>query len=242
MSFVLKRIYQGLLYRPESLQCHPLLGLMILVIQFVGMITTNNYVLGVLLLFIIIENICYGNLRGSLSILRAIWFLVLFLGGISYLFGGLIRMYQVVIRVLAGALGFSLFFNITNPSDLARSLEKLYLPPKLAMIPALALTFIPRIARDAEETYNTLMLRGEIKGRIWHWLPKVIAIFLASVLYRSEFLAQSLYYRGFGIEKRTHYRKVKFKLTDFIRLYFWIDFLLIYIFIDEISIFILSMI
>jgi energy-coupling factor transporter transmembrane protein EcfT len=100
---------------------------------------------------------------------------------------------------------------------------------KIALIPSLALVIIPRIAKDSEDTFNTLRLRGEIQGGFYRWLPKTLAILIASVIYRSEFLAQSLYFRGFGIQKRTHYRKIKMTWMDVSRLVIWITFLALFI-------------
>jgi energy-coupling factor transporter transmembrane protein EcfT len=67
------------------------------------------------------------------------------------------------------------------------------------------------------------LLRGEIKGyNFFRWLPKTLAIFIASVLYRSELLSHSLYYRGFGIQRRSHYRSVKTQKKDLLRLFTWL--------------------
>jgi energy-coupling factor transporter transmembrane protein EcfT len=140
-------------------------------------------------------------------------------------------------RLLVGGLGFSFFFSIVNPSDMTRSLEKLKIPAKIALIPSLALMMIPRIAKDAEDTFTTLKIRGEIKGFFLRWLPRVLAIFIASVIYRSEFLAQSLYFKGLGIQKRTHYRKVPFRWIDLFRLFIWSSFIVCYILIERYDLF-----
>ncbi len=224
MAFMLRRVYQGFLYHPDNLHVHPLVGMLILGLQFVLLIGNNTLVL-VLLLFVVgLENMIYGNLRGSLSLLRAIIPLLIFLGIISFLFGGLTRAFLVVLRLLNGAFSCSFFFAVTNPSDLTRILEKCKVPTRLALLPALALTMVPRVAKDAEDTFETLALRGEIEGFFLKWLPKVLAIFIASVLYRSEFLAQSLYYRGFGVQRRTHYRSVPFQKIDVFRIFTWLIF------------------
>lgn len=224
MAFMLRRVYQGFLYHPDNLHVHPLVGMLILGFQFVLLIGNNTLVL-VLLLFVVgLENMIYGNLRGSLSLLRAIIPLLIFLGIISFIFGGLTRAFIVVLRLLIGAFSCSFFFAVTNPSDLTRILEKSKVPTRLAILPALALTMVPRVAKDAEDTFETLALRGEIEGFFLKWLPKVLAIFIASVLYRSEFLAQSLYYRGFGVQRRTHYRSVPFQKIDVFRIFTWVIF------------------
>lgn len=229
MSFMLRRIYDGFLYKPENIHIHPLIGILILFLQFGFMVLNLNWILTLLLLFIIFESFLFKNVRGSLSILWALTPILIPLAGLIYLFGGWIQMYRVVIRFLIGGIGFSFFFTVTNPSDLTRVLEKIYIPTKIAIIPSLALTMIPRIARDAEDTLSTLRLRGELKGFFLRWLPKVLAIFIASILYRSEFLAQSLYFKGMGIQKRTHYRNVKLSSRDLIRSIFWILFIICFI-------------
>lgn len=222
---MLRRVYQGFSYHPDSTHVHPLIGLIILGLQFLFLIIGNNLSIVVPLLFlIIIENLIYGNLRGASSLIRAMLPLLIFLGIMTFLFGGRMLAILLVLRLLVGALSCSFFFAVTNPSDLARFLEKCKIPASFALLPALALTMVPRVARDAEETFDTLALRGEMHGFFLRWLPKAIAIFVASVLYRSEFLAQSLYFRGLGIQKRTHYRSVNIRKIDAFRLFIWIVF------------------
>lgn len=225
MAFTLRRVYQGLLYRPSALHVHPLIGILILSCQFVFLLLSDIPFLFLLLIFVFLENICYGNFRGSMSLFRAVLPLLLFLGVVSFLFGGLTQATIVVMRLLIGAFAFSFFFVVTNPSDLTRVLEVCKVPNRFAILPALALMMVPRVAKDAEDTFDTLALRGEIKGFFIRWMPKVLALFVASVLYRSEFLAQSLYYRGFMIKKRTHYRSVPFQKIDAFRICTWLIFL-----------------
>ncbi|MHA1304625.1 MAG: energy-coupling factor transporter transmembrane component T family protein [Candidatus Heimdallarchaeaceae archaeon] len=233
MSYMIKRIYQGLLFKADSIKFHPYVGLIVVIVQFGFLISSNNLVLLTLLTFTILENGLYKNARGALSIIYAIIPLVIFLGGISYIFVGLPRAFRTVLRVIIGGLSFSFFFAVTNPSDLTRSLEKLHFPASLAFLPSLVLTLSPRISKDADETLETLRLRGVMKGFAFTWLPKMIAIFIASVIYRSEFLAQALYYKGFGVQKRTHYRKIPFHWVNYIRLLTWIIFSVLYFFITK---------
>jgi energy-coupling factor transporter transmembrane protein EcfT len=220
---MLRRIYQGFSYHPDAIRVHPLIGLIILGLQFLFLIISNNFqVLIPLLSLILLENLLYGNFRGIISLFRAMLPLLLLLGGLTFFFGGWQLAILLVFRLLVGALSCSFFFAVTNPSNLARFLEDCGVPTKLALLPALALTMVPRIAKDAEETFDTLALRGEIQGFFLKWLPKTLAIFVASVLYRSELLAQSLHFRGLGIQKRTHYQKNKLKKSDYMRLAFWL--------------------
>ncbi len=229
MSFMLRRIYDGFLFKPDRFQIHPLLGLTIILLQFGFLIPNINWSLALLLTFVIFESVIFRNIRGSLSILWSLLPVIIILGGLTFLFGGWILCFRVLSRFFIGAIGFSFFFTSTNPSDLTRSLEKLYISSKAALIPSLALVIIPRIAKDSEDTFTALRLRGEIQGGFYRWLPKTLAILIASVIYRSEFLAQSLYFRGFGIQKRTHYRKIKITWMDVSRLVIWVTFLTLFI-------------
>ncbi len=229
MSFMLRRVYQGLLFKPDSTHIHPLIGLCILVLQFGFMIVNINWVLGLILIFVILENVVFRNIKGALSLIYALLPALVTLGIITYFVGGWVLVYRVLIRLLIGGIGFSLFFSLTNPSDLTRVLEKLHLGSKLALIPSLTLTIIPRIAKDAEDTFTTLRLRGELKGGFYRWLPKALAILIASIIYRSEFLAQSLYFKGFGIQKRTHYKRVRFTPNDLFRVIMWAIFVALFV-------------
>jgi energy-coupling factor transporter transmembrane protein EcfT len=180
--------------------------------------------LAILTFVIFCEYWMVGGIESIRNLLWGIAPLILFLTGTTWIFSGWFVAIGVLLRILSGALGFSFFITFTNPSDLTRILENLHIPPRWAIIPSLTLTFVPRVIKDAQETLETLALRGVIGGRwnILKWLPKVLAIIIASSLYRSEFLAQALYFKGFGLPSRTHYRKVVFLRVDGIRTILWI--------------------
>ncbi|MFX0050149.1 MAG: energy-coupling factor transporter transmembrane component T, partial [Candidatus Hermodarchaeota archaeon] len=215
-------------YKPDAIHFHPLIGLCLLFLQFVVMLGQSPFILFGVLILILIENIILGNFRGILDLIWAIFPFLLFLGLLTFIFAGLSQAILLMMRLLSGALAFSFFFAITNPSDLTRVLEKMKIPSKWALLPSLSLTLVPRVAKDAEETFETLLLRGEIKGyNFFRWLPRTLAIFIASVLYRSELLSHSLYYRGFGIQRRTHYRSVKIQKKDLLRLLIWLLLLIV---------------
>ena len=224
MSGVLDRLYQGLVFHPDSTNFHPLSGLLILLIQFILLLLLEPIPLAILTFFIFLEFLMVGGIRPIMNLLWGIAPLIFFLTGTTWIFSGLSVALGVFLRIISGALGFSFFITFTNPSDLTRKLESLRIPPRWAIIPSLTLTFVPRVIKDAQETLETLALRGEIGGKrnILKWLPKALAIIIASSLYRSEFLAQALYFRGFGLPSRTHYRKVGYRRVDLIRTIFWV--------------------
>ena len=230
ISYMIRKVYQGFLYKPDAIHFHPLIGLVLLLLQFVVMLGQSPFILIGVLILILIENIVLGNFRGILDLIWAIIPFLLFLGFLTLIFAGYNQAILLMMRLLSGALAFSFFFAITNPSDLTRVLEKVKIPSKWALLPSLSLTLVPRVAKDAEETFETLLLRGEIKGyNFFRWLPRTLAIFIASVLYRSELLSHSLYYRGFGIQPRTHYRSVKIQKKDLLRLLIWLLLLIVVI-------------
>ncbi len=221
MSYFVRRIYAGLLFHPEATHIHPLIGIIVLLLQFIALLFNSYYILLGLFLFVLLEIIIFRHFRSSFNIVTAILPFLFIFSLIIYFFGGFDHTLRIFLRIFIGALIFSFFFSTTNPSDLSRMLENLRIPQRLALLPTLVLTMVPRIAKDAEETIESLKIRGEITGKIWEWLPKTLAIFIASALYRSNFLAQALYFKGFNVRKRSHYKGVKMYSTDWIRIIIW---------------------
>ncbi len=197
---------------------------MILTVQFLLLIVASPIILAAITVLIIFEYLLEGEGRNMINLLWGIVPLVLLLTGLTWVFSGQEYAISVFLRIILGALSFSYFVTVTNPSDLTRVLESLKIPPRWALIPALSLTFVPRVIKDAQETFETLTLRGEVGGRwnILTWLPRILAIIIASTIYRSEFLAQALYFRGFGLSTRTHYKKVPMRASDILRIIYWL--------------------
>ena len=220
MSYLLNRIYSGLIFQSEGVIFNPIVSIIIVVIQFSFVFSSNIVIQVILLSVIVLENIIFGNSIGAFNIVIAIFPLLVLLGGMTYIFSGFYSSLLTITRILNGGLSFAFFFSKTNPSELTRALENLHIPSKIALLPSLVLTLSPRIIKDAEETFETLRLR-ETRTTILKWLPKILAIFIASVLYRSEFLAQALYFKGFDISKRSHYKKVEFRKENWIRIITW---------------------
>ncbi|UJG43938.1 MAG: energy-coupling factor transporter transmembrane protein EcfT [Candidatus Heimdallarchaeum endolithica] len=220
MSYLLNKIYSGLIFQSEGVIFNPIVSIIIVVIQFSFVFSSNIVIQVIMLSVIVLENIIFGNSIGAFNIVIAIFPLLVLLGGMTYIFSGFYSSLLTITRILNGGLSFVFFFSKTNPSELTRALENLHIPSKIALLPSLVLTLSPRIIKDAEETFETLRLR-ETRTTILKWLPKILAIFIASVLYRSEFLAQALYFKGFDISKRSHYKKVEFRKENWIRIITW---------------------
>ncbi len=221
LSYLLRTAYRGFTFRPDSRHYHPTFSLLIIIIQFILLLQDDLLILALAFVLVLLESAINGFFKDQLQVMKGITPLILFIGTILFLFSGVLNAIRIIFRILIGATMFSFFFSVTNPSNLTRSLEAMKVPSKIAIIPALTMTLIPRIAKDAEETLHALSLRDEIQGIPIKWMPKMLAIFIASVLYRAEFLSQSLYYRGFGTTKRTHHKKLTIHVRDWIRLFFW---------------------
>jgi energy-coupling factor transporter transmembrane protein EcfT len=141
---------------------------------------------------------------------------------ITVIVAGINNAVLLVLRLVSGALIFSFFSVVTNPADLSRFFEQLKVPTRWAHIPSLALTLVPRMAKDAEETFEALTFRGELSGRFYRWAPRALAILVASALYRSDLLAQALYYKSFSTKPRSHYQSIPLQKIGILRLGFWI--------------------
>lgn len=154
-----------------------------------------------------------------MNLLRGILPFLIITGLVTLFFAGPLRAILLILRLSVGSLMFSLFIIHTNPSDFSKLLEKLKLPVVLAIIPSLSLSLIPRTLKDIEDTYNTLYLRGEIKGSFLRWLPTLLGISISSTIYRSNFIEESLTIRGFSSSQRKkngpNHTLTKFDLLKF---------------------------
>lgn len=227
MSYFIHRLSNGLSFKPDKADIHPGLNLLIVFSQFFILIfplTDINtvYLLSSLLLFVFIEIIFTKNLLNCLNLLRGILPLLIITFIVTIFFAGPIRAIVLTLRIIAGALTFSIFIISTNPSDLSKFFEKIYIPHKFAIIPSLSLSLIPRTLKDIEDTYNTLLLRGELQGSFLKWVPKLLAISISSAIYRSNFIENSLYIRGFNNRSKKRLgTNHKFSRFDLIRIAYW---------------------
>lgn len=179
-------------------------------------------VLLILLVSIIFEIFITKNIKNCLGLLRGLLPFLIITFIVTIIFAGPSKAFILILRIITGALIFSIFIITTNPNDFSKLLEKLYIPTKLAIIPGISLSLIPRTLRDIEDTYNTIYLRGEIKGSFVRWLPKLLAISISSIIYRSTFIEESLTIRGFGMKKRKRLgSNHNLSSKDFLKLFFW---------------------
>ena len=222
MSNLTKNLYSGFIFKPDNLVFHPLVNIMSLSILFVLSVLVSGWYLLLLLMFVLIEILLIHMLKDSLLLIKSIVPLLILILFLTTLFGGLPRGMSLVLRLVIGTLVFSIFFTTTNPYELSKLLEKLKIPQKYAYIPALSMSLLPRTFKDANDTFETLMFRGELSSSYFSYIPKTLALIIASALYRSEFIAQSLYIRHFGNENRKVYIKHKFHIDDLTKSIYYI--------------------
>ena len=217
----LQGLYFGFNFDPNNRSFHPFVNIIIVMLLFVLGISLPFSFLMVLLSFILLEIILIKRVKNSFLLIKGIFPLLFMVTIFSLLFAGPERTFTIVLRLIIGALIFSIFFTTTNPAELSKFLEKLKLPHKYAIIPALSIALLPKAAKDANEAYETLLFRGEIKGSFFRWMPRTLSILIASSLYRAKFIAESLYIRNFGNPDRKVYLDRKLSFHDFFKLIGW---------------------
>ena len=231
MSLIIRDLYNGISYKPKKKNNNPLILLISLVVQFFAILIFNLYGLLIVAIVVLIESFLFKFYRYHFNLLKLIVPFAFFTGFIVFLFRSPVDALNVMLRIFCGALTFSTFLLMTNPADLSRAFEKLHIPSKLAFLPSLTFTYIPYVARDTEETVNALVLRGEIRlKRFLLFSPKLIALLLASAIYRSDIMAESLTIRGFGLKQRKPYKIPPITLTSSIRLVTWIILVIVALF------------
>ena len=170
-----------------------------------------------------IEIMVTKNTKNSFSLIRGILPFIIITGIVTLLFAGPQKAFLLVLRIVTGTLLFSLFIITTNPTDFSKLIEKIHVPVKFAIIPGISLSLIPRTLKDIEETYNTIYLRGEIKGSFIKWLPRLLAISISSIIYRSTFIEESLTIRGFTMKNRKRLGpNHKLSIKDIVKLAYWL--------------------
>lgn len=126
-----------------------------------------------------------------------------------------------VLRLLALASSFAIFFLTVHPDDLTQSLIQMHVPFDYAFSFSLAIRFVPTIAQEATSIMDAQMSRGlELqKGNLIqkarNYLPILVPL-IVNAIRRALQIAESLESRGFGAEdKRTYLYELKLRLIDY---------------------------
>lgn len=110
--------------------------------------------------------------------------------------------------------------------DLLKPFEKIHVPSHMiAMLISIALRFIPDLIEEtqrimkAQESRGVDLKEGKLKEKIMAILSLIVPLFV-SAFQRAEDLAEAMEARGFvPVKKRTRYKQLVFKKTDYIALF-----------------------
>lgn len=134
----------------------------------------------------------------------------------------------IILRLVMMLCITMILTSTTKPMDLTRGLEWGMHPLKVIRFPAheiamtisIALRFIPTILEEtrrimkAQESRGVDFTHGSIKNKLRAIISLIIPLFV-SAIERSEELANAMEARGYDPkEKRTHFQKLKFHLSD----------------------------
>lgn len=157
----------------------------------------------------------YYTLKGLLYLLILVFVFNYFL--VSPIFGII-----TVLRLLALASSFSVFFLTVHPDDLTQALIQMKIPFDYAFSLSLAIRFVPTIAQESQSIMDAQMSRGlelqkgSLIQKARNYLPILVPLIVNSIR-RALQIAESLESRGFGAEeKRTYLYELKMRFSDYL--------------------------
>lgn len=211
----LRSIYNAFVVRKKD-TClhreHPLLKLFGILIILAAVSLSNIEWLLLILLILIVEAALGKVVRNLIWTIKGAWSLLIILFIMSSVLYSLNYSIVLILRIISATFAISVFASTTLPSDLAQSLEEMGISSKLSAIPELSIRIIPYIAKDAQESLEGMMLRGEVKPAflIPRGITKALATVVHSALKRSESLTETLVAKFFGYSgKRTYLEPLK---------------------------------
>ncbi|MGQ4892815.1 MAG: hypothetical protein ACP6IP_10070 [Candidatus Njordarchaeia archaeon] len=245
MSIALKSLYYGLSFRKKNAflqRRHPFAVFLHFSILTVIIFLLNPADLLVILFYLFLLVTISKFIREEAYIVKGLLPLVAIVFGVSTIFYNLYYATITVLRIISGSISISLIFLSMDLDEIASIFNKYPRVGKFFSIIPIVSNLIPITARDAINTIEALYFRGEIKGRLFKPsnLIKFVTVFIASVLWRSRYLAEALALKGFGKKKKVVYLEKKFGIMDALLMMFPI--LLYLICSHEVLSFLLSMI
>ncbi len=192
-------------------RAHPLLKLIGTVILFIAVMIGGIEVVAMAIIMAVVESAVGRILRNVVTFLWSMRIFLLVMGVLSFIFYMPQRAIAILLRVIAGGMIIACFILTTDINDLSQALESVGTPQKIVMAIQFALRMIPLVSRDATESAEALVLRGEISPSIIpRGITTMLALVIASAIERSQYLAESLEAKYFGVtKKRTYIREIK---------------------------------
>jgi len=187
-------------------KAHPLFKSFGLILIFVISVTADQLILIITLVIVLLEMKIGHVLYRIKKLVRSMFLPIMLISIMTYLFYGLMRTIEIIIRINIIAFSTMLFIATTAPFELSQMLEKYGFPSKFSIITELSLKMIPMVLKDAEDAYVALYLRGEIGASRFSFkgIIKILAILIAIALRRSNYLIEALMAKYYGaVKKRT---------------------------------------
>jgi len=190
---------------------HPLLKMFGATFLFVAIIIGNLQAIIVVFIIVMIESAIAKVLRNIAMFLWSIRIFLITMGILAFIFYTPLVATVILMRVITGGIIVACFILTTDNMDLAQALEGIKVPQKIIMATQFALRMIPLISKDATESAEALILRGEVSPRfIPQGITTMLALIIANAMERAQYLAEALEAKYFGIaKKRTYIRKLK---------------------------------
>ena len=177
--------------------------------------------------FITLLIVVIGGLNGvflfafsgtGVHVIARYWIFTVSVEGISGAIAASLKLLSVAVITLTLVL-------TTDPSLYGPSLSKLGVPYKGAYVFDLAMRYLPAYANDLETTLNAQMARGyrtkggkNVFATIINTVPLIVPVSINAMLSVYE-VSDAMELRAFGAtKKRTWFRNVKFRKSDFITL------------------------
>ncbi|MBC7112764.1 MAG: energy-coupling factor transporter transmembrane protein EcfT [Candidatus Methanomethyliales bacterium] len=174
----------------------------------------------ILLITIISYLAAARSIRRFAGGLWSILFLVAFIAALNYLYMGLYYTVATSLRLINILMAFSAFSLTTHPDDLSAALIKLRLPYNFAYMLVASARYAVVMSREFSNIIDAYKARGiEFEGlflkRVRQYAMILVPLIMCTIR-RSFRLAEAMEARAFSLKcKKTYYRELYFKKTDF---------------------------
>lgn len=152
---------------------------------------------------------------------RIYFYLIPPLGFGAVTLDSIIWLVAMILRLTCIITVFRLIPHTTTVSDIMRMLTQLKVPMSLALTFALGLAYVPLMMNEARMIQDAQKSRGQKIGgrnpiRRSRELMGLVIPLLAISIRRSSGLAEAILSRGYGYGKRTYFKNLRFRKSDYL--------------------------
>jgi len=201
---------------------HPILKISGTAALFVAILFPNILIISIVLIVSIAESLVAGVFRRICSFLWGIRYFLITITVLSLIFYPPKRVLIILLRVIAGSVLVLCFVLTTNMMDLAQALDRLGIPSSITYATLFSIGLIPPLLKNASNSYEALVLRGEASPRIiGGGIITPLALLVAHAIERGEKLAEVLASKFFSPSgERTYFRSLNITVYGIIQLAF----------------------